>query len=502
VPFRQVLTQWDGQPQEAVSIRANISPWVSGILLPPYGTVSVDGQSLTQTSAPVTSNQCGLNYQGNGSSAIIWGNASRPLVIQAGARFTMVVQFRKVGTASDQNQIAGWGATTGSTGNTLMRLIGGLTAESVRLQLQLGNSGGGAIIFNTDSSNFSANNERPHTVVVAGVADAGESLTYWADGRQLNTVNAASAPAGATTFDLVSALAGRRGGASISFGNFEVSLAAMLADVRMADAWCAAASNAPYDALFEPQRIWVPVSTGSSDVTAPSVSASFAWAATASQPIVDTLAPAVGASITWAASAPVPLVDILAPSAAAAFAWAANASTPAIEDGAVVAPEVSSSFAWSATAAAPIVDVLAPGVSAAWTWQANPSAPIVQSDIAAPAVGAQVHWAAHALAPNIEGDHETIGSYDDAPWPSLPVRVRAAAPARFSWRANATRPRISVPPRPVAAPVAQATMRWTGSDARPRGLLLTRTGAPAAAPAAWPVRFCSHCGAPVERALH
>ena len=254
--------------------------------------------------------------------------------------------------------------------------------------------------------------------------------------------------------------------------------------------------------LFKDQIIWVPVSTGSSDVTAPSVSASFAWAATASQPIVDTLAPAVGASITWAASAPVPLVDILAPSAAAAFAWAANASTPAIEDGAVVAPEVSSSFAWSATAAAPIVDVLAPGVSAAWTWQANPSAPIVQSDIAAPAVGAQVHWAAHALAPNIEGDHETIGSYDDAPWPSLPVRVRAAAPARFSWRANATRPRISVPPRPVAAPVAQATMRWTGSDARPRGLLLTRTGAPAAAPAAWPVRFCSHCGAPVERALH
>ena len=254
--------------------------------------------------------------------------------------------------------------------------------------------------------------------------------------------------------------------------------------------------------IFGDQRIWVPVSTGSSDVTAPSVSASFAWAATASQPIVDTLAPAVGASITWAASAPVPLVDILAPSAAAAFAWAANASTPAIEDGAVVAPEVSSSFAWSATAAAPIVDVLAPGVSAAWTWQANPSAPIVQSDIAAPAVGAQVHWAAHALAPNIEGDHETIGSYDDAPWPSLPVRVRAAAPARFSWRANATRPRISVPPRPVAAPVAQATMRWTGSDARPRGLLLTRTGAPAAAPAAWPVRFCSHCGAPVERALH
>lgn len=174
---------------------------------------------------------------------------------------TFICVFRKVGSGVDTNTIAGYGSTTGSSGNTLFRLIGGGTATNIRLQHQ---TGAGTVLYNTDSSGVTVNDDQWHcavvTVPITGVL-ANDVLAYYIDGKQAGTVSRI-AGAASTTFDRVSVCGGYRGSVGVAYGNFHVAAFVALRGTLMTPAWCLDTSRLDrvWANLFGDRRILAPVS--------------------------------------------------------------------------------------------------------------------------------------------------------------------------------------------------------------------------------------------------
>lgn len=168
---------------------------------------------------------------------------------------TWVLVYKKNANGVQGGTIAGFGATGGGPGNTLFRFVGGSTANSIRLQIQ---DSTGALYSNVDSSDFGANDQRYHCVVVSGAVtqqNQGGGFRYYADGRKLNfSQSETDAATGSTLFNLATVLCARRGGAiSGADGNYDVALFVPLFGIRQPDWWCEEISRNPWQ-LFEPER--------------------------------------------------------------------------------------------------------------------------------------------------------------------------------------------------------------------------------------------------------
>lgn len=257
---------WLTQPDFTARLRPEIEQWRPSVLLGNFGPNALSGKALTLAgSVPLIGSPYGLAYQGDATDNIAYGNAEKSFVFNTDKDFTWIVVFRKHNTSVDGNAIAGLGATGGSSGNTLFRLTGGgSSADAVRVQAQ--DSSGTTLYYNDDSSSIGLTDLMWHCVIVKGRISTNADdayIRYFADGKQLNSVNTpASALGGAATFNQVSACGSRRGGSTISPGAFSVAFFAHLDGVRMPDGWCVRAStlDGVWDALFWPEDGAVPVS--------------------------------------------------------------------------------------------------------------------------------------------------------------------------------------------------------------------------------------------------
>lgn len=255
---------WSRQPPGVASVREELRPYVGAVCNPAVGRFQYAQQDYVR-SGVIAGDQAGVKYQGNGSSAIAYASLSRPAVLDPAADglvSTHVFVFSSVNGTSNET-IAGLGATTGSSGNTLFRLIG--ATAGVQFQVQQSNGG---VLYNTASSNISANDNRPHVVIVRVpiTNNFPEFLAYFADGRPAGTVSRSSGFSVTTRFQLLNVNAARRGGASVGFGAWNVYLYVPLLGVGMPDEWCAKASQSPahaFNAIFQPRRIVVPQTAAS-----------------------------------------------------------------------------------------------------------------------------------------------------------------------------------------------------------------------------------------------
>lgn len=260
----QLSRPWTEQPQEAGALRSDLRNYLSAVIL---GNSPVfDGCGPVTIAGGIARNptQQGLAWIGDATDNAAWATPIVDGSITAGvdALFTLVCVFRKIGTAIDSNTIAGYGSSVGSSGNTIFRLIGGAVATTVRMQFQ---TGGGTVIYNTDSSAAEINDGKFHCVIVTAPFTSGtDTLRYYIDGKTAGTVSRAIGLS-STTFDRVSVVGAIRGGAAISFGGYEVAAFIALRGVIMPDAWCLEASTLlnVWGAVFSPSatRIWTPAAS-------------------------------------------------------------------------------------------------------------------------------------------------------------------------------------------------------------------------------------------------
>lgn len=253
------------QPHSSFELAADIAGYATSFLIGSAGGQTGDGRPITIGGSLTTgpSGQ-GRAYEGDGTFKIAHATPSRNFVFGTDKDFTFVIVARKRSAGVDTGHIAGFGATGGSSGNTLFRLIGGaVSANAVRLQAW---DATGATFCNTDSSDFGWNDLNYHGIVIKGrVAHSGTDnggCAYFADGRAAGAPGGSSATnPSATTFNVISACGGRRGGFTITPGPYDVALCIPLIGIQMPDEWCIRASHLAtvWQTCFEPQRIVVPV---------------------------------------------------------------------------------------------------------------------------------------------------------------------------------------------------------------------------------------------------
>ena len=247
------------QPQEAVPLSADIAQYCPGYFL---GTAfGMWGNSVAPLEGGITPRiEHGLvGYGGNGTNkcaVVPWQGIN----LNTRPKMTWVLVYKKNATGIATGTIAGFGATGGSTGNTLFRFVGGVdSANAVRIQAQ---DSYGSVFFNIDSSDFGADDLRYHCVVVSGAVDRlgdGGGLQYYADGRKLNFAPSQNGygPPESTLFNIATLLCARRGGAiSGADSNSDVALFVPLFGIRQTDDWCQEISRNPWQ-LFEPEKTWV-----------------------------------------------------------------------------------------------------------------------------------------------------------------------------------------------------------------------------------------------------
>lgn len=255
----EMLLPWDRQPQEAVGLRRELQRFLSASIIagqPVFGgcgPVTTAGGILRQPTAQ------GLSWVGDATDNIAFATPviDGSLVVGTNVEFTLVCVFRKIGAAIDSTHIAGYGSSSGSSGNTLFRIIGGVgAATAIRVQVVTSTA---VNLYNTDSSAAAINNGEFHCAVVTIPITGGtDTLRYYIDGKSAGSV-ARTVGVASTTFDRVS-VGGTVRVAAVSFGGYEVAAFVALRGVLMPEAWCLKASrlSSVWDSLFEPRRIIVP----------------------------------------------------------------------------------------------------------------------------------------------------------------------------------------------------------------------------------------------------
>lgn len=256
----------------------------------------------------------------------IYAQVAKPFVLGTDSGFSLLVVMRKPTTANVANTtIASMGASGGSSGNTLLRLLTGTSPANLRLQLQ---NSANTNNFDFNTSGATINDQAWHTVLVSidPTATTG-SATVYIDGTAAGSATI-SGTVSATTFDYVTACCTIRGGLRIASagGIFDIALVAPIHGYL--DASAAASLRNPWQ-IFQPisKRIWVPgpVSSG----TSVSLSGNSATASTG------TLGPAVsialsGLAVTAAAGTVTPSAGITVALTGAEAAAAAGSLGPEI----------------------------------------------------------------------------------------------------------------------------------------------------------------------------
>lgn len=250
------------QPQDGAKLRPALEESLSVLALGSEAafrgcTSYTEAGGITRAPSPG-----GIAWQGDATDNAAYATPLRDgSITTTGSLYaTMVVVFRKRASGASTGHIAGFGSSGGGTGNTLHRLVGGSDSNQIQFQLQ---SSSGGLPYNTASSSAGINDQNWHVAVIPYQVTptlADDSLTYFIDGASRGTV-ARSAGVANTTFNRASVGAAIRGGSVINPGNWDVALYLHLL-ARMPNDWCQQASTlgTVWDALFEPRRIWVPVS--------------------------------------------------------------------------------------------------------------------------------------------------------------------------------------------------------------------------------------------------
>lgn len=258
-------------PRTGASVRPEILQHAAAVVCPSVSRNFIAASGSTTVTGPEPAPTInGLAWTGNGSSSQAYASTAKPAKIAGSAsesHMTALVVFRVV---SATGAIVAMGSTSGGSGNTLHEFY--VSSGSIHYLLQDAN---GALLYNTASSAFGANDGNWHTAIVRAplAVTSPESLDYFADGQHRGSVSRATG-AIATTYDIVCVNVIRRGGSSIVYGAYQVALFVPLIGVLMPDAWCIDATRSPtaaFNAIFAPQQIIIPTPAAA---TVPTLSAS------------------------------------------------------------------------------------------------------------------------------------------------------------------------------------------------------------------------------------
>lgn len=202
-------TYWKQQPQFPAPITSDypnpiglITPFaehVAGVPLVKIGT---------SHSKPIMGNDVGVI--GDGAS-LIRTTVKKPFVVQTDAEGTIVLRIR-ISTYAANGFVSGLGATTGSSGNTLVYLVQNPTTSG-KINFHVADSTGFAIY---NSSNFpgtySLADSKWHTIAISFSLAVGGTATLSVDGQNMGEVNKSAGSIVATTFQYLCLGGLHRGG--------------------------------------------------------------------------------------------------------------------------------------------------------------------------------------------------------------------------------------------------------------------------------------------------
>ena len=264
------------QPQGFTRLRPEIAALTPGVFLgsQPSNLVGNTRTLLTTPNVAKTNSPLGPVFGGNGTNAIAY-TTWRGINANTNPAVTFLVVVRNKG--GSQQAFAGFGASTGSAGNTLFRLIQGVdSANTIRVQAQDSN---GNTSLNRDFPVFGFANGQFHAIVVTiqyGGPNTG--ATCYANGRLVGSIPAdwTGTPV-STNFNFLNVCGAVRGGAPVGFANVDVALFVPIIGKVMPEAWCLRAStlSGAFAEVFEgPTQIWTPILTAGGNLFLQSLSSS------------------------------------------------------------------------------------------------------------------------------------------------------------------------------------------------------------------------------------
>jgi len=243
---------WATQPQEGAELDSTLG-YEFGTALDGAHPLTLDGRPITY-SGGITREliQENMAFVGDNTNNCAHATADRPFVFGTDTLMTFIVVFRTRASGATDNTIAGFGSSSGSSGNTLFRLTGGSSSGRIRLQAQ---DGTGSLAYNTNSNtNVNLNDLRWHCAVVAFDLAVGGTLDYYIDGIHCGSASRSGGSAqAATTFQFVNVCGSIRNGAVITPGNWDVALFVPVYAKLSGDV-ASAISAAPWR-LFTPRSI-------------------------------------------------------------------------------------------------------------------------------------------------------------------------------------------------------------------------------------------------------
>jgi hypothetical protein len=248
-----------GFSKNGLVLSPSIRHYVPSVFVGSNLHTTLEGFPLTTLNVvPRFSSRQGYVFGGNGSNSVSY-RRWEGVNTNTSPSFTFLVVF-KVNSITSGGHIAGLGSSSGDPGSTLFRLIQGVDSPNgVRLQAQ---DSFGIVFLNTDSIGFNASDGNYHTVVVSGTfGGPNTSLTYFADGRMLNSVNPESLVVPTSTnFNELSILATRRSNVELSPADVDVALFIPVIGLKMDNEWCINYSRDPWSLFHYQQNIFTSVS--------------------------------------------------------------------------------------------------------------------------------------------------------------------------------------------------------------------------------------------------
>lgn len=198
----------------------------------------------------------GLAFIGNGSTKAAYKNLAKPVTIANGLVGTLVVVFRKQTSFTETTTIAGLGSTSGDSGNTLFRLMGGDAQTQVKLQIQ---DGAGGLFYNYNSTGVAVDDKKWHTCVVTYDINPSVGVSsMYIDGISAGSSTCGSSGVTSTTFQSISACGSLRGGSVIAQGPFDVALVHNIPRYLSAGELKSVSQN-PWQIFAPlPKQVWVP----------------------------------------------------------------------------------------------------------------------------------------------------------------------------------------------------------------------------------------------------
>lgn len=167
-----------------------------------------------------------MAWIGDATDNVVSAIPRRNFVMATDTAITLVIVFRKQSAAQTGNAIAGLGATTGASGDTLC-WVGGSASAAANIRFNIRDASSFTDWYLFDSSGVDVSDTKWHTAVLtADLASASSTAEFYIDGKAAGSATRAAGTVAACTFNRVVGCGTMRGGAALLAGAFDVAFVA------------------------------------------------------------------------------------------------------------------------------------------------------------------------------------------------------------------------------------------------------------------------------------